>query len=108
MCLPEYVYVLSEEEERAALDSAAAPVTDDPATWTADTRVRLAVPHYDPTPADLDAQAAADREQEQADRDYRELARLALASEAGACRCGIGGRAPCLSCRVARWLALGL
>jgi hypothetical protein len=34
------------------------------------------------------AQAAADRDQEQADRDYRELARLALATDAGACRCG--------------------
>jgi WD40 repeat protein/serine/threonine protein kinase len=50
---------------------------------------------YLPTAADLAAQAAADREQEQADRDYRELARLALATEAGACRCG-ADKAPCL------------
>jgi hypothetical protein len=41
-----------------------------------------------PTPADLDARAAADRDQQQADPDYRELARLALATDAGACRCG--------------------
>jgi hypothetical protein len=61
-----------------------------------------------PTPADLAAQAASDREQEHADRDYRELARMALASAAGACRCGVAGKAPCLTCRVARWLALGL
>jgi hypothetical protein len=60
------------------------------------------------TPADLAAQAAADREQGQADRDYRALPRLALATDAGACRCGHAGKAPCLGCRVARWLAVGL
>jgi hypothetical protein len=32
-------------------------------------------------PADLAAQAAADRDQEQAERDYHELARLALATD---------------------------
>jgi hypothetical protein len=62
---------------------------------------------YVPTPPDLAAQAAADREQEQADRDYRELARLALANDTGVCRCG-AVKAPCLGCRVARWLAVGL
>jgi hypothetical protein len=62
---------------------------------------------YMPTAADLAAQAAADRDQEQADRDYRELARLALAADAGACRCGTV-KAPWLGCRVARWLAVGL
>jgi hypothetical protein len=62
---------------------------------------------YVPTADDLEAQAAADREQEQADRDYRELARLALATDAGACQCG-EVKAPCLGCRVARWLAVGL
>jgi hypothetical protein len=97
----EYVYVLSEAEERAALaevftESEVAEVT------------RRAPGPYVPTAADLDAQAAADREQEQADRDYRALARLALASGAGACRCGGPEKAPCLTCRVARWLALGL
>jgi hypothetical protein len=60
---------------------------------------RASVP-YAPTPADLAAQAAADRNQEQADRDCRELALLALATEAGACRCG-AVKAPCLGCRVA-------
>jgi hypothetical protein len=64
-------------------------------------------PVYLPTAADLAAQAAADRDQEQADRDYRELARLALATDAGACRRG-AVKAPCLGCRVARWLAVGL
>jgi hypothetical protein len=49
----------------------------------------------------------ADREQEQADRDYRELARLTLATAAGACRCA-AVKASCLGCRVARWLAVGL
>ena len=62
---------------------------------------------YMPTAADLAAQAAADRDQEQADRDYRELARLALVTDAGACRCG-AATAPCPGCRVARWLAVGL
>jgi hypothetical protein len=76
-------------------------------SWGSDTRVCLTPRAYRPTPSDLDAQAAADREQEQADRDYRELARLALATEAGACRWG-AVEAPCLGCRVARWLALGL
>jgi hypothetical protein len=103
MCLPEYVYVLSEEEERAALAGAAAAGTDDPATWTADTRVRRAGSRYVPTPADLDAQAAADREQEQADRDYRDLCKLIV--HAVKCRCG---GAECLPCRVRKWLALGL
>jgi hypothetical protein len=90
----EWLEVFTEAEvealrKQAAADAAAAPVCL-------------------PTPADLAAQAAADREQGQADRDYRELARLALASGAGACRCGVAGRAPCLTCRVARWLVLGL
>jgi hypothetical protein len=62
---------------------------------------------YVPRPADFAAQAAADRDQEQADRDYRELARLALATDTGACRCG-AVKARCLVCRVARWLAIGL
>jgi hypothetical protein len=53
------------------------------------------------------AQADADRDQEQADRDYRELARLALVTDAGACQCG-AAKAPCLGCRVARWLAVRL
>jgi hypothetical protein len=53
-------------------------------------------------------QAAADRDHEQTERDYRELARLALATEAGACRCGGAGKAPGLTCRVARWPAEGL
>jgi hypothetical protein len=38
---------------------------------------------------------------------YRELARLALATDAGACRCG-AVKAPCPGCRVASWLAVGL
>jgi hypothetical protein len=63
---------------------------------------------YVPTAADLEAQAAADREQEQADRDYGELARRSLATDAGACRYGVAGAVPCLGCRVARWQALGL
>jgi hypothetical protein len=97
----EFIYVMSEEEERAALaevftESEVAEVTQ-----------RAPAP-YAPTVADLDAQAAADREQEQADRDYRKLARLALASGVGACRCSGPEKAPCLTCRVARWLALGL
>jgi hypothetical protein len=62
---------------------------------------------YMPTAADLAAQAGADRDKEQADRDYRELARWALASGAGACPCGSAVKAPCLACRVARWLAVG-
>jgi hypothetical protein len=66
------------------------------------------VPVCLPTAADLEAQAAGDHEQEQADRDYREVCRLALANGAGACRCHGAEKAPCLSCRVARWLAVGL
>jgi hypothetical protein len=81
----ECVYVVTEEQERAA-------VTPVP---------------YAPPAADLDAQAAADREQQEADRDYRELARLALVTDAGVCRCG-AVKAPCMGCRVARWLAVGL
>jgi hypothetical protein len=77
-------------------------------SWGPDTRVCLTPRAYRPTPTDLDAQAAADRDQEQADRDYRELGRLALTDGAGACRWSIAGKAPCLGCRVARWLALGL
>ena len=77
----EYVYVLSEEEERAALTGAT----------------------YVPTAEDLDVQAAADRDQEQAERDYHELARLALF--AAKCRCG---GADCLPCRCRKWLAAGL
>jgi hypothetical protein len=60
-------------------------------------------PVYLPTPADLDAQAAADRDQEQAERDYRELARLVV--RVLACRCG---QAECLTCRVGKWLTAGL
>jgi hypothetical protein len=56
-----------------------------------------------PTAADLVAQTAADRDQEQADRDYRELARLVVT--AVKCRCGA---ADCLPCRVRKWLAMGL
>jgi hypothetical protein len=58
---------------------------------------------YVPTAADLAAQAAADREQEQAERDYRALARVVVA----AMRCGCG-EPGCLVCRLARWLACGL
>jgi hypothetical protein len=92
----EYVYVLSEAEERAALaeaftESEVAEVT------------RRAPAPYVPTTADLDAQAAADREQAQADADYRALARLVVAG--ALCGCGQPG---CLVCRVARWLASGL
>jgi hypothetical protein len=53
------------------------------------------------------AHAAADREQEQAERAYRELARLTLATDAGACRCG-AVKAPCLGCRVTWWLGIGV
>jgi hypothetical protein len=56
-----------------------------------------------PQALDLAAQAAADREQEQAERDYRELARLV--ATAVKCRCGA---ADCLACRVRKWLAMGL
>jgi hypothetical protein len=53
------------------------------------------------------SRAPAHGDQEQADRDYRELARLLPATDAGACQCG-AVKAPCLGCRVARWLAVGL
>jgi hypothetical protein len=76
-------------------------------SWGSDTRVCLTPRAYRPTPTDLDAQVAADREQEPADQDYRELARLALATDAGACRCG-GVKAPCLGCQVAGCLVAGL
>jgi hypothetical protein len=76
-------------------------------SWGPDTRVCLTPRAYRPTPTDLDAQVAADPEQEQADRDYRELARLALVTDAGVCRCG-AVKAPCMGCREARWLAVGL
>jgi hypothetical protein len=66
-----------------------------------------AVPYVLP-PSDLAAQAAADREQNQADRDYRDLAWRELATDAGACRCGSAVNAACLRCLVARWLASGL
>jgi hypothetical protein len=80
MCEPEYIHVLTEGEERAA---------------------RAGVP-YVPTLTDLEAQAAADRDQEQADRDYRELARLVVR----VVRCGCG-EAECLACPVAGHLAAG-
>jgi hypothetical protein len=71
--------------------------------WTADMRVCLTGPRYTPTVADLAAQADADREQQQADRDYRELCRLIVF--AAKCRCGTLAWLPC---RVRKWLALGL
>jgi hypothetical protein len=52
---------------------------------------------------DLEAQAPADREPEQTDRDYRELARPVV--RVLACRCG---QAECLTCRDGKWLAAGL
>jgi hypothetical protein len=81
----EYVYVLSEQEERAALaevftESEVAKVT----------RTRRAPAPYTPTAADLEAQAAADHEQEQAERDYRELARLALPRKAAPVHAWVG------------------
>jgi hypothetical protein len=53
------------------------------------------------------SRAPAHGDQDQTDRDYHELARPLLATDAGACRCG-AATAPCLGCRVARWLAVGL
>jgi hypothetical protein len=49
------------------------------------------------------AQAAADRDQEQAERDYRDLCRLVVG--VAPCRCG---GADCLPCRCRKWLATGL
>jgi hypothetical protein len=47
MCQREYVYVVSEEEARAALNAGAATAeTDEPGTWTPDTRLRLAGPRF--------------------------------------------------------------
>jgi hypothetical protein len=102
------VFTESEVEElrrQAAAEDAADREVD---TWTADTRVGLTARAYDPTPADLAAQAAADREQAEAEADYRTFARQALRVAAGRCRCRGSRRAPCLACRVTRWLALGL
>jgi hypothetical protein len=56
-----------------------------------------------PSAADLEAQAAADRDQEQADADYRELSRLAVGVVL--CVCDDGS---CLVYRGRRWLAAGL
>jgi hypothetical protein len=53
------------------------------------------------------SRAPAHGDQDQTERDYRALARLALPTADGACRCG-AVEAPCLRCRVARWLAVGL
>jgi hypothetical protein len=60
------------------------------------------VPVCRPTAEDLEAQAAAVCEQEQADRDYRDLARLVVG--VAPCR---RGTLDCLPCRVRKWLALG-
>jgi hypothetical protein len=105
MC--EYLYIMSEQEERAALaglDADAADAeTDDPATWSASTRVTLAGEPYEPTTQDLAAQAAADDDQQRADRDYRQLTQLVIAGARCAC-----DEPSCLLCRCARWLAGGL
>jgi hypothetical protein len=84
------VYTESEVEEMRRQADAQEEVD----TWGPETRVCLTARAYVPTPADLDAQAAADREQEEAERDYRDLARLALASGAGACHCGMAETLP--------------
>ena len=92
------VFTESEVEDMRREAAAAAEVD----TWGPDTHVTLAGA-YRPTPADLDAQAAADREQAQADRDYRELCKLIVF--AAKCRCGT---LACLPCRVRKRLALRL
>jgi hypothetical protein len=96
----EFIEVLSEEEEHAAL-------AGDHGNLDAPAAVPFAPPPpavpYLPTAADLDAQAAADREQAQADADYRELAPPVVS--VAPCRCG---GADCFACRCRKWLASGL
>jgi hypothetical protein len=97
----DWLEVFSESEVEELRQEAAAE--EEVGSWSAGTRVRLAGPRYVLTPEDLAAQAAAECDQEQADRDYRELATLVVSGSRCSC-----DKPSCLVCRVRKWLAAGL